>query len=153
MKNQILEIFKAYERETEWEGNAIPESMYDAMADDIMKLYDQKKRIAILGGGFQGVICGIGKARTLFLEHENIVRYPVLPLTVDEPPKEVYMNKIKLEFPPEVIENFERSCKALAQKAKEVTELFESIGQKMDNPLFHEKKKHKGHERPYKYHR
>lgn len=39
MKNNILELFRACERETEFDGQAINEKMYDALADGIIKLF------------------------------------------------------------------------------------------------------------------
>ena len=160
MKNQILEIFKAYERETEWDGNAIPESMYDALANDITKLYSKTKRIGIIGGGFQGIICGIDEARTVIIAHEHVVRYPELPLTiVDSEAKEIanstYSHQVEfaLRISPVVIEKFKNQTKSLKASAAEAILALENFGEKMIDSDFHHNKKYKGHERPYKYHR
>ena len=40
MKNDILKLFRAYERETEFDGQAINETMYNALAEEIVKLFD-----------------------------------------------------------------------------------------------------------------
>ena len=38
-KEQILELIKAYENETEFEGQAINEQKYNALATDLVKLF------------------------------------------------------------------------------------------------------------------
>jgi len=40
MKNDILKLFRAYERETEFDGQAINEKMYNALAEEIVKLFE-----------------------------------------------------------------------------------------------------------------
>jgi len=169
MKNSILELFKAYERETEWDGNAIPESMCKALANDIVKLFQnyKPKRVGIIGGGFQGFICGIDEAASIVGYHiarENLISGPRLPNQDEWPEREgtafedqlkkldseAFRREYLFDFNNEQIVN---KFEALNKEAKEAALAFESLGEKMIDHSYQENKKHKGHERPYKYHR
>jgi len=163
MKNQILELFKAYERETEWEGSAIPESMYSALANDIMKLYSQTKRIgSIRYGGLQGIICGIDEARTVIIAHEHMVRYPTLPGMKEADDQDRYLECLKAtlslgEFrkqylnEPEIPVEFQNLSIQASIAAEDIKSL--AIELKAYDDKIKTEKRHKGHERPYKYHK
>src|SRR5665648_10665 len=135
MKNDILELFKAYERETEFEGQAIPESMYDALANDIVKLFQISKlnRIGIIGHGVEGIICGIDEARSIFISQDHVLRFPELPS--DRPVLDAFQ-ELNLQ------------TTITAESIRELSEQLQEYKSKND-----QKNKPKGHERPYKYHR
>jgi len=106
------------------------------------------------------VIGGIGKERNIFIIHDNIVRYPTLPLTIDdseaqEIAKKTYLHQVEfaLRISPEVIEKFKNQTESLKASTAEAILALEDFGEKMIDSDFHQNKKHKGHERPYKYHR
>lgn len=159
MKNEILELFKAYEMETEWDGNAIPESMYNALANAIVKLYSKTniKRVGIIGRtfGFDGSICGIDEAKTICIAHEHVVRYPILHLTDDNLPfkdiiqQERYISEVLGR--PEVIEQFKNLSMQMTISAENIKSLSEEL--KVYEHKNKSKKEQKGHERPYKFHR
>lgn len=129
----------------------------------------QKKRIAIIGGGFQGAICGIDEAKTIFIAHEDMVRYPTLPIRdenwVQSDDPDEYLEGIKkrfsheefrcavLEIRDDQLERFRKKHEDFQKSVKETALAFERIGEAMLEPSFNENKKRKGHERPYKYHR
>lgn len=125
-------------------------------------------KIGIIGGGFKGIICGIDEAKSIFISHKDMVRYPTLPVNddwvhADDP--EIYLKGLKesisedefrlavLCIRPEVVEKFKNQSEQLKLKAKEASIAFERLGDNMIDPGFNENKKRKGHERPYKYHK
>jgi len=73
MKNKILELFSAYERETEFDGQSINEKMYSALADDLVKLFsisdvdaNSLEKIKIMNE--EKVIEGLEKVDEFFVE-------------------------------------------------------------------------------------
>ena len=58
-----------------------------------------------------------------------------------------------LRISPEVIEKFKNQTESLKASTAEAILALEDFGEKMIDSDFHQNKKHKGHERPYKYHR
>jgi len=163
MKNEILELFKAYETETEWDGNAIPESMYNALADDIIRLYSNYKisRNGIVGHfGLSARVIAIDEARhilgnlpnLIFIAGEDIRKYPELPTNeLDEISDKVKYGKLQLTITPETLDAFQRMNEQMILSAENIKSLSEDLKayDRENNP----KKKHKGHERPYKFHR
>lgn len=88
----------------------------------------------------------------IFIAGEDIRKYPELPTNeLDEISNNVKYGKLQLEIPPEVSKVFERMNEQMMIAASEIKSLAEEfqVYDRENNP----KKKHKGHERPYKYHR
>lgn len=126
---------------------------------------NSKKRIAIMGGGYQGYICGIDEASTIFIAHDDVVKYPNLPTNVgwhEADSRDKYIIQLQEGLSQEefireylgeakVIEEFKNmsiQANISAESMKSLSESFAAYDLK-NNP----KQKHKGHERPYKYHR
>lgn len=115
------------------------------------------KRIGIIGRsfGFDGSICGVDEAKTIFIDHEHVIRYPILPVTDDNLPfkdiiqQERYIREVLGR--PEVIEQFKNLSMQLTISAENLESLSEELKayDRENNP----KKQYKGHERPYKFHR
>ena len=133
------------------------------------------KRIGIIGGGFQGFICGIDEAKSIVGYHiarENLIVAPGIPN------HDVWYEKEEIEFKDqlkklgreefareylfdfenervvnkqELLNSFERMNEQMILSAENLDALSENIKayDRENNP----KKKHKGHERPYKFHR
>jgi len=106
-----------------------------------------KSRIVIIGhSGLEGLMCGINEARSIFIRDEDILKYPELPIIDREclEDSEKYLGEFVVP-----LEKFEPLNVAI----KKANEAIGRLGEQMNDYSFQEKKKHKGYERPYKYHR
>jgi len=117
-----------------------------------------EKRIDIIGySGFNGMICGVDEARTIFIRKENISKYPDLPEStgdwVEEEDKDRFIGQLKLELSFEDFRNEFLNQPPLIERAKILAQEFKSIGENMIDLNSQKKKKTKGYERPYKFHK
>jgi len=120
-----------------------------------------KKRIGIIGcpgySGWEGIICGMDEARTIVIRKENISKYPDLPESIDEWPEsedaERYIGQLKLELSFEHFRNEFLNQPPLIERAKILAQEFKSLGENMIDLNSQKKKKTKGYERPYKFHK
>lgn len=121
-----------------------------------------KKRIGIIGcpgySGWEGIICGMDEARTIVIRKENISKYPDLPESIDEWPEsedaERYLGQLKLEMSFDKFKNEFLNQPPIIEHAKLSTEALKSLGENMiDLSYQNKKKKTKGYERPYKFHK
>jgi len=88
----------------------------------------------------------------IFIAGEDIRKYPELPTNeLDEISDKVKYGKLQLTVSPETLNAFERMNEQAMIAASEIKSLSDEFKayDRENNP----KKKHKGHERPYKFHR
>jgi len=118
-----------------------------------------KSRIGIIGyPGVTGIICGMDEARGIIIRKEHISKYPDLPEAILEWPEsedaERYLGQLKLEMSFDKFKNEFLNQPPIIEHAKLSTEALKSLGENMiDLSYQNKKKKTKGYERPYKFHK
>ena len=117
-----------------------------------------EKRIGIIGySGFNGMICGIDEARTVFISKEHITKYPDLPESnaewLESEDNDRFIGQLKLELSFDEFKNKFLNQPPLIERAKILSQEFKSLGENMIDLNSKKKEKTKGHERPYKFHK